>query len=55
MPEDRKIKLTLDDVEEAKVAWRRDAPRRYRALLDAEPAPTRIDDREHEPEPEPDR
>lgn len=29
------IKLTPDDIAEAKQAWKRDAPPRYKKLLDA--------------------
>ena len=35
---DRLAQVSPEDVEEAKVAYRKDAPTRYRDLLDAEPA-----------------
>jgi hypothetical protein len=37
-PNSKKALLTLDDVAEARDAWHRDAPQRYRRLLDAAPA-----------------
>jgi hypothetical protein len=42
-PRKRKIALTLDDVAEAKNAFKRDAPAKYKKMLDAQPDKTRVD------------
>lgn len=36
---DRFSEITQDDIEAARIAWRRDAPPAYRELFDAEPEP----------------